>query len=648
MFDNFPYTDMHQLNLDWIIKIAKDFLDQYTHIQQLIEDGETSLQNLTESGLQQLQDKADNLEGLLQAWYNEHSEDIAAELASALADLNAWYTEHSEDIAGQLASALSDLNAWYTEHQGYLDQYVTDSIAAFNTAAENKAAETIASIPDDYTALANKVTNLEKVEPENGVMYFPEKNLIADPLIVNTPVFTSGEVVNDDAGNIAHITNAGSTARVYLELSEEVSANTTVYVQMILKGSAAGLTSRCVAALGGNTDIIHEMSTPADWTTIKFSAVVPNGMDTLLITLNSVGQLWVKGVIVSKTEIDYDFTVKETVKRIAPIADDLANGVGLNNLQDNLKSVFDYNWGLFPITIEEGFVTTDGSINTYSGYHAAIPVTAGQLLELKAQHGGDMKMFVMVNSSSQVVEYYPADRVSTHTETKEYVAPENGTLYLNSFARSDMQVKFGRIVAIALAGLKGKTWYALGDSITEYEYAYHTIIAKETGLIVTNGGVSGSGYMKPINNQTFVDRANLGTVYDKVTVMGSINDMSYVAEHLGTETDTGTATLGGCFNTLIDNLYASGNYHIGIIAPIPNDSFNGNPANSSGTFAQYIDLLEKVCKRRGVPFLNLWKCSNLQPWNPTFKATYFFDDTHPNALGNAIFAPRIKAFVESL
>ena len=62
MFENFPYTDMHQLNLDWIIKIAKDFLDQYTHIQQLIEDGETSLQNLTDSGLQQLQDKADNLE----------------------------------------------------------------------------------------------------------------------------------------------------------------------------------------------------------------------------------------------------------------------------------------------------------------------------------------------------------------------------------------------------------------------------------------------------------------------------------------------------------------------------------------------------------------------------------------------------------
>ena len=121
MFENFPYTDMHNLNLDWIIKIAKDFLDQYTHIQQLIADGEESLQNLTQEGLQQLQDKADTLEGLLDDWYNTHSEDIANQLADALSDLNGWYNTHSEDIAGQLADALSDLNDWYTEHQNYLN-----------------------------------------------------------------------------------------------------------------------------------------------------------------------------------------------------------------------------------------------------------------------------------------------------------------------------------------------------------------------------------------------------------------------------------------------------------------------------------------------------------------------------------------------
>lgn len=128
LFENFPYTNIHELNLDWIVKIAKDFLEQYTTIQETITNGLTALD-----------DKAANLEVLLQAWYDTHS----------------------EDIANQLADALADLNAWYDEHQGYLDQYVTDSIAEFEQTAQQKAAETIATIPADYTALSNDVLTLK-------------------------------------------------------------------------------------------------------------------------------------------------------------------------------------------------------------------------------------------------------------------------------------------------------------------------------------------------------------------------------------------------------------------------------------------------------------------------------------------------------
>ena len=126
--EGFPYSNFHDLNMDWIIKIAKDFLDQYTHIQQIIADGETSLINLTDSGLEQLQDKANALEALLQAWYNEHSEDIANQLASALADLG---------------------------------QALLDTIAEFNRRADAKAEQTIESIPDDYTSIYNDLENLK-------------------------------------------------------------------------------------------------------------------------------------------------------------------------------------------------------------------------------------------------------------------------------------------------------------------------------------------------------------------------------------------------------------------------------------------------------------------------------------------------------
>lgn len=111
MFEQFPYADMQQLNLDWIIKIAKDFLDQYTHIQDVITDGETELEN-----------KATELENLLQQWYDTHSQDIANELVRA--------------------------------------------VAALSAAAD----QTIARIPADYTELANEASAL--------TMAF--KNMIAD------------------------------------------------------------------------------------------------------------------------------------------------------------------------------------------------------------------------------------------------------------------------------------------------------------------------------------------------------------------------------------------------------------------------------------------------------------------------------------
>ena len=114
--NGFPYVNFHEMNMDWIIKIAKDFMDQYTTIQQTITQG-----------LEDLDTKAQQLQ----------------------AALDAWYDEHSQDITDQLADALQDLNNWYTQHQGYLDQYLQDSIIAFGVAANAKAAEAIATIPED-------------------------------------------------------------------------------------------------------------------------------------------------------------------------------------------------------------------------------------------------------------------------------------------------------------------------------------------------------------------------------------------------------------------------------------------------------------------------------------------------------------------
>ena len=180
--NRFPYTNFHEMNLDWMIQIAKDFLDQYTHIQETIEQGLTDIGEKTDAGLADLQDKYEALEGLLQDWYNEHS----------------------EDIAGQLADALEDLNSWYTTHEGYLDQYVTDSISAFNTAAEQKTAACIASIPADYSDLSSTVLDLDTAicEEMNRNISISQNGLTGSIAGTNVEVsgtataFTSVQVIN--------------------------------------------------------------------------------------------------------------------------------------------------------------------------------------------------------------------------------------------------------------------------------------------------------------------------------------------------------------------------------------------------------------------------------------------------------------------
>ena len=136
--ENFPYTNFHDLNTDWIIKIAKDFLDQYTNIQETIAQGLTDLDDKTQAGLTGLQDKFTELEGLL----------------------NAWYSTHSNDIASALASALSGIAAALNSSIAAIDLETETQKNAFTAYADQKTASSIASIPSDYTALSNSLMSL--------------------------------------------------------------------------------------------------------------------------------------------------------------------------------------------------------------------------------------------------------------------------------------------------------------------------------------------------------------------------------------------------------------------------------------------------------------------------------------------------------
>lgn len=510
-------------------------------------------------------------------------------------------------------------------------------------------------------AIRGQVTDLNTSVRYNGDKYNPDKNLLSSPVLAEfLGSIVGAEIIPNDDCNIIKITNSGTSARCQLRLKQAI--NTKVYISFYAKKDVPESTlarlTLSEGVYGGSLAQLGRITLHSNWEryTVEYDLTLTD-VDYIRFALGDANtSIEITNVIISESAIDYEYSTKtllaETTEKADAAGNTLDGNITLDNFGEDLKNIFAYKYVDSGAVFEDGFyIGIDGSRIEASTCHSAeIAAVAGDRFRIVSKHGSALRAYVFKNLNGDVVEYFPLGTVPTVTETLDFIAPTDGTLYVNSYGGVNYTIlKSNGLVISATGGqIAGKRWYALGDSITAYAQGYHSIIASQTGVDVTNGGVSGSGYMKPINNKTFVDRANLSEVYDIVTVFGSVNDMQYVATALGTETDTGTLTLGGCFNTLIDNLYASGNYHIGIISPIPQGTSSGNPSNTTGSFAQYTELLEKVCRRRGVPYLDLWHCSNMQPWDAAFLAEYMQDNTHPNTDGHKIFAPRIKAFIESL
>lgn len=211
-----------------------------------------------------------------------------------------------------------------------------------------------------------------------------------------------------------------------------------------------------------------------------------------------------------------------------------------------------------------------------------------------------------------------------------------------------------KVTNVAEGGWTGKKWAMMGDSITEVNSRatkqYFDYIAEITGITTVNLGLSGTGYKKDYNsNLPFYQRVDtIPTDSDVITIFGSGNDCSLT---LGTPTDATADTVCGCINLTIDgirNRITGAN--IGIITPTPWMQYpTTTPDNAMDLYA---DALVEICKLKGVPCLDLYHCSNMLPWVESFRTAFYKHDdgngTHPDEDGHKLFAPRIKAFLETL
>ena len=141
--ENFPYSNFHDLNMDWIVKTVKEFEDHYSKIHESVETGKEEINESVETGKEEI------------------TETVAQEL--------------------------------------------NDAINEFNTNADEKGQEVLDSIPEDYTQLIDDVDSIHNLL--GTIDAVAEDGYVGTRGVMETTVanFRHTDIENVKAGNTIYI-----------------------------------------------------------------------------------------------------------------------------------------------------------------------------------------------------------------------------------------------------------------------------------------------------------------------------------------------------------------------------------------------------------------------------------------------------------
>ena len=216
------------------------------------------------------------------------------------------------------------------------------------------------------------------------------------------------------------------------------------------------------------------------------------------------------------------------------------------------------------------------------------------------------------------------------------------------------------------------TWLLVGDSLTEVNYRanthYYDCVHDQTNISFINTGRSGKGYANgDYFYSVFHNLSN--TAFSFATIFGSGNDVRYEAisslssaaswtDALGNINDSGTSTICGYINRAINEFQLRApSKKIGIVTPTPwkNGSAQGvslTDEETNNRLRTYSEKLVQIAQARGIPYLDLFNNSGLDPWDADFRDEYYkengvLDDygVHPNSKGHKLISSMFLSFL---
>ncbi|MEG0269062.1 MAG: SGNH/GDSL hydrolase family protein [Clostridia bacterium] len=215
--------------------------------------------------------------------------------------------------------------------------------------------------------------------------------------------------------------------------------------------------------------------------------------------------------------------------------------------------------------------------------------------------------------------------------------------------------------------LKGSVVNFLGDSITcgvgasSEEKRFTDVLAREFQLQKANNyGISGSR----IARQQLITTEEYDRDYcmrldemdqnaDAVVVFGGTNDFGHGEAPLGLFEDRDPATFYGACHFLMSGLL---NRYVGKPVVILTPLHRWNEEDPHGDIKPlrvaplkvYRSILLEVAQYYGLPVLDLYATSGIQPSNEVSRARLCPDGLHPSDEGHALIAHRIGLFLQTL
>lgn len=629
-----PYSNFHDLNLDWILQTVRNLADEWKQVQTDWENEQQAFEDFK-------QYVNDRLTGF-QDWFDNL--DVQREINNKIDQLASDGTLLSIIRPTVTSEAQSATEAWLAENMTpgagapALDASLTLENAAAQSRAVGERFATTDSTVQEYAANAPRAL-------------FPD--------------VTWGYYIDQNGGLVAQ-EFYGYTAPIHLSAGD------------ILKIKTAGVAGNVsvIATCDSDGGNIHPVTVPTD-NTYQYYSYTASGDVYLTLGMRQKLQNYIF--------VDTQSKINNYVETISPVMKPIGNN--LFNTSQTVdgeyigaggQRVSEATSQYCVCPVKPGTTLTVCYLMAGPGGGLGIGFRDSDGSELP---GGETLMDyladyqwngrrVYVNVPVPASAYYFT--ITSKLGTGPWDASDNlyvfytGTYYYGVtqlFENSLVDAKSAPLVNDNI-NLSSYTWALVGDSLTEANaYAakhYYDYIAQKCGLSFINKGQGGCGYAR---NDWFYLAVNalVGTPFDFATFFGSGNDCNYKAifgeeaeweTSLGNVTDNGTTTICGYINRAIDNYYTKFPLKkLGIITPTPWAAYCTNGQVSGNEMDDYSNALVTICKNRGIPCLDLFHTSGLRPWSETFRAEYYKEGsmqdsgTHPNSKGQKWIADIIYQFI---